>query len=375
MCDSTSVAGLHDVFRRPRDDDAAAVVAGLGAQVDDPVGRLDHVEVVLDDDHRVAQIDQAIEHVEQLANVVEVQARRRLVEQVQRPPGAGPGQLGRQLDALGLAAGQRRRRLAQREVVEADVGQRLQHAANLRDVAEQLQRLADAHLQHVGDGLALVAHGQRLGVVAAALADVALDPDVGQEVHLDLLLAVALARLAAAARLVEAEALGLVAAHLRLGQLGEQLADQVEDAGVGRRVGAGRIADRVLIDVDDLVDVLEAEDVVVSADGDAGAVQLAGQGVVQDLVDQRTLARAADAGDGDEGAEREGDVDVLQVVLARPLTVSRRAGSRSATAVAPARRQRRRAIRRHRDRLLAGQVLAGQRVLGAADLTSACPAR
>ena len=137
------------------------------------------------------------------------------------------------------------------------------------------------------------------------MADVALDPDVGQEVHLDLLLAVALARLAAAARLVEAEAPRLVAAHLRLRQLGEQLADQVEDAGVGRRVRQRRVADRVLIDVDDLVDLLQAEDVVVGRAGGAGAVQLAGQRVVQDLVDQRTLARAADAGDGDERAERE----------------------------------------------------------------------
>ena len=151
----------------------------------------------------------------------------------------------------------------EREVVEADVGERLQDPANLRDVAEQLERLADAHGQHVGDRLALVLDGERLGVVAAAVADVALDPDVGQEVHLDLLLAHSLARLAAAAGLVEAEPPRVVAADLRLGQLGEELADQVEDAGVGRRVGRRRVAERVLIDVDDLVDVLEAANVVV----------------------------------------------------------------------------------------------------------------
>ena len=34
---------------------------------------------------------------------------------------------------------------------------------------------------------------------------------------------------------------------------------------------------------------------------------------------RRRLARAADAGDGDEAAERERDVDVAQVVLARAL--------------------------------------------------------
>ena len=172
-------------------------------------------------------------------------------------------------------------------------------------------------MQHVGDGLALVADRQRLGVVAAAVADVALDPDVGQEVHLDLLLAVALAGLAAAARLVEAEAARLVAADLRLGQLGEQLADQVEDAGVGRRVGAGRIADRVLIDVDDLVDLLEAEDVVVGGRRRCAArCSLRASVLYRISWTSETFARAADARDGDEGAEREGDVDVLEVVLA-----------------------------------------------------------
>ena len=105
--------------------------------------------------------------------------------------------------------------------------------------------------------------------------------------------------------LVEAEPPRVVAADLRLGQLGEQFADQIEDAGVGRRVRRRRVADRVLIDVDDLVDVFEAADFVVGRAGGAGAVQLAGERVVEHLVDQRTLARTADAGDGDERAERE----------------------------------------------------------------------
>ena len=47
------------------------------------------------------------------------------------------------------------------------------------------------------------------------------------------------------------------------------------------------------------------------------AVQLARQRAIEDLVDQRRLARAADAGDGDQHAERNLDVDVLEVVLAR----------------------------------------------------------
>ena len=87
-----------------------AAGARFGADVDDPVGSLDDVEVVLDHDDRVAQIDEPVEHVEQLGEVVEVQAGRRLVEQVERAAGVGPGELGGELHALGFAAGERRRR-------------------------------------------------------------------------------------------------------------------------------------------------------------------------------------------------------------------------------------------------------------------------
>jgi hypothetical protein len=69
------------------------------------------------------------------------------------------------------------------------------------------------------DVAALVADLERLAVVALALADVAGHVDVGQEVHLDLDHAVALAGLAAAALHVEAEAPGVVAARARLGHV------------------------------------------------------------------------------------------------------------------------------------------------------------
>ena len=113
--------------------------------------------------------------------------------------------------------------------------------------------------------LALEQDFQRLAVVALALADVAGDVDVGQEVHLDLDDAVALAGLAAAALDVEGEAPGLVAARLGFGQAGEPFADRRERAGIGRGVRARRAADRRLVDVDDLVDMLQPLDAVVRA--------------------------------------------------------------------------------------------------------------
>ena len=81
---------------------------------------------------------------------------------------------------------------------------------------EELERLLDGEVEHVRDVLALEAHFERLAVVALAVALLARDVDVREEVHLDLDLAVALADLAAAALDVEGEAPRLVAARARL---------------------------------------------------------------------------------------------------------------------------------------------------------------
>ena len=134
---------------------------------------------------------------------------RRLVEDVQGPAGRSPRELGRELDALRLAAGQRRRRLPEVDIAKADVVQRLELGADVRDGREEVERFGDRHLQHVGDRLALVVDLEGFAVVALAVADLARDVHVGQELHLDLQDAVALAVLAAAALDVEAEAAGL----------------------------------------------------------------------------------------------------------------------------------------------------------------------
>ena len=107
------------VLRRPLGDQPTTPFAGLRTHVDHPVGRLDHVEIMFNHDDRIAEIDQSIQHVEQLGHVVEVQAGRRLVEQEQRPARVGARQFGRELDALGLAAAQGRGGLTERQIIEA----------------------------------------------------------------------------------------------------------------------------------------------------------------------------------------------------------------------------------------------------------------
>src|SRR5699024_2267875 len=129
-------------------------------------------------------------------------------------------------------------------------------------------------------------------IVAGAVADIAGDVDVGQEVHLDLDQAVAGAGLAAAALDVEAEPPRLVAARLALGQAGEPVADVGEGARISGRVGARRAAGRRLVDVDHLVEIFEAGQLVVPARGEPGAVQVPGRRRVERVDGEARLARS-----------------------------------------------------------------------------------
>src|SRR5439155_8341370 len=103
--------------------------APLGAQVNDPVGGLHDVQVVLDHHHRVPLVHQAVQHLEQEAHVFEVQAGSRLVQDVEGSARVALGQLGGELDPLRLAAGQGGRRLAEVDVAQPYVVQELQFRA------------------------------------------------------------------------------------------------------------------------------------------------------------------------------------------------------------------------------------------------------
>ena len=84
----------------------AAVLTGRRTDVDHPVGVRDGVEVVLDDDQRVAEIPQPHQGFDQSAVVALMQADRRLVEHVEHTDQTGADLRG-EPDALCLTAGQR----------------------------------------------------------------------------------------------------------------------------------------------------------------------------------------------------------------------------------------------------------------------------
>ena len=123
---------LRRLGRSPRrclGHDIAAAHAGAGTEIDDVIGRPHRVFVVLDDDDRVAHVAQLRERVEQLFVVARMQADRRFVEDIEHADQAAADLPG-QADALRFAAGKRRRGAVERQILEADVDQEAEPAAD-----------------------------------------------------------------------------------------------------------------------------------------------------------------------------------------------------------------------------------------------------
>ena len=76
---------LCDVLGCPRGNHFSTTGASLGPEVDDPVRGLDDVQVVLDDDDGVALVDQRLQDGQEFTDVLEVQTRGGLVQDIDGP--------------------------------------------------------------------------------------------------------------------------------------------------------------------------------------------------------------------------------------------------------------------------------------------------
>ena len=73
--------GAGDFLGWALSDDTTAGGAGLGADLQNPIGGFEHVEVVLDDDDAVAAVDELLEHAEESLHIVAMEPGRRFVQQ------------------------------------------------------------------------------------------------------------------------------------------------------------------------------------------------------------------------------------------------------------------------------------------------------
>ena len=225
-----------------------------------------------------------------------------------------------QLHALRLAARKRRRRLPQPQITEPDLIQHRQLFQQLGLPGKEAQRLLHRHLQHVVNVLALVLHVENLCLVARAVAVLAGQLHVGQELHLHRHRAVALAGVAAPARHVERKMPRREREPLGLGLRGKQLAHQIESLDVGDGIRARRATDRRLIHQHHVVQPLHAAQRSENPGGIAaiGLAQRPRHRAIQHLVHQRGFARSGDAGDRNQHPQRNLHVQSVQIVGSRP---------------------------------------------------------
>src|SRR5580693_3089080 len=72
-------------FGWPDPDDPAAQRAAFRSEIDHPVRSFDHFQIMLDHDNRSANVDEPPKCSQQFAHIVEVQARRWFVKNIEQP--------------------------------------------------------------------------------------------------------------------------------------------------------------------------------------------------------------------------------------------------------------------------------------------------
>src|SRR5262249_40242768 len=101
---------------------------------------LDYVQIVLDHDDRMAVVDEAVQAFKQAGDVGEKQAGRPFIKNVQGVLSALEfAEVAGELYALGFAAGEYRRRVAELEVAKPQVLQNTNFAGDRRFMREELE--------------------------------------------------------------------------------------------------------------------------------------------------------------------------------------------------------------------------------------------
>ena len=100
--------------------DFPTVFAGLRPNVDQPIGGINGVFIVLDHDQCVADIPQMLKGSDESLIVTLMQTNRRLIQHIQHPCQTRPD-LCCQANTLGLTTGQRARSTIQGKIVQPDV--------------------------------------------------------------------------------------------------------------------------------------------------------------------------------------------------------------------------------------------------------------
>ncbi len=311
---------------------------------------------MLDDEDAVAFVGEALQQFHEQGDVIEVQARGRLIEEEESLE-IGERRLEEmadELEALGFATAEGIERLTETQIAETRLAQQAHgfhdtSGAFRFHAAEELRGIIHGHAQDLMDVLSLETETQRVRLVAPAFALRAGHVEIAQELHLDLFVAISPAALAATVTAVEAEKSRRESFGARVLRFHEELPDRIKRAHINSGCAARGARERTLINHDNGADFVFAFDGFHAARLilDAFAA-LPHEVPVKHVMHQRALAAATHAGDAAEHAQRDVHAEVFQIVLFR----ADDAQGLAALGRAP--------LFRHRDALTAKEIVASE---------------
>ena len=205
---------------------------------------------MLNNDDAVAAFEQGVESCQQALDVVEVESGGGLVENEEGVLLLFHSEEIGKLHALVLTSGKCRRALAQLDVTQSDVFERLKTFTNrlVAVLPKEFDGLADGHVEHVVDVLAFVSDVENVALEPLPVAGVAHQFQIGHELHFHGNDTCALAFLASSSVSIEGEELRTESHLLGEGLFGKQLANGVVGLHVGCRVRARALANWILVD-------------------------------------------------------------------------------------------------------------------------------
>ena len=174
-----------------------------------------------------------------------------------------------------------------------------------------MQRLLHRHVQHVINTLAFVFYLQCLSVIPFPVTNFTRHIDIRQKMHLYLQDSIPAAGLAAPSFYVKAEPSFFISFCLCISRCRKQITDQVKHPCICCRVGSGCTADGRLVDRYNLVKLFHSLDILVSARNRSGTVQISCKPLIQNLVDQGTLAGTGHTGDARHNSQRNLNVNLF----------------------------------------------------------------
>ena len=125
-----TLAYSGDVLRCSGADNRAATIAAFGTKINQPVRRLDDIEIVFNHKNSISLIDQARQNDQQATNIFEMKTSRWLVKQVHRVARRTLCKFARQLHTLRFTARQSGCGLTKSNIAETHINQCLHVTGN-----------------------------------------------------------------------------------------------------------------------------------------------------------------------------------------------------------------------------------------------------